>query len=396
MISVVQAMQCIEQAMPRRPSELVSIPEACGRVLANNVLAQRDQPPFDRVMMDGIAINFSAFADGNTKFQRQGVQAAGASPLSLIDTTHCIEIMTGAVLPELCDCIIPIEQIRLNEQEAELESGLPVRQWQFIHRKGSDYRQDHVLLTGGMLVGGPEMAVLASAGPATVRVAGIPSVMIFAVGDELVDPGVIPEPAQIFRSNDFAIDTLLRQAGLGNNVRARLPDDPEILRKEIELALLGHDIVVLTGGVSMGQYDYIPSVMKDLGVEILLHKVSQTPGKPMWVGRRGDSMVFALPGNPVSSLVCARRYVIPALHGAMGLHLPPEQLALNCSVELHNTLTRFIPVILHNGPHGVTAEPRVPNTSGDFHTLAGTSGFVELPGGSGTLATGNVLPLWRW
>lgn len=396
MISVAQAMQLIQQAMPGAETETVAIADACSRILAQDVCSPRDQPPFDRVMMDGIAIDFQAWTDGRTSFARQGTQAAGAPALTLDDPTRCIEIMTGAVLPANTDCVIPIEQVCLDGQHARLEAGVELKKWQFIHRAGSDYRQNDTLLRNGTLIGGPEMAVLASAGSASIKVARLPAIRICAVGDELVDPGEKMGPAQIPRSNDFAIDALLRTAGLGNNNRDKLPDDPAVLHREIGKALCERDVVVLTGGVSMGKYDYIPAIMKELGVDIILHKVAQTPGKPMWVGRKANRMVFALPGNPVSSLVCARRYVIPAIHGAMGWHQETEVVALSQSVQLNNKLARLVPVKLHRQASGMMAEPRLPNTSGDFHALSGTTGFVELPAGPGTVATGFSAPLWRW
>ena len=396
MISVVEATQRIKDALPACQTEKAALTDVAGRILAQQVRADRDQPPFDRVMMDGIAIAHDAFVRGSTRFQRQGIQAAGSSRQVLADPGNCIEVMTGSVLPEGCDCVIPVEQIRLTTEYAELEIGTAVQKSQFIHPAGSDYCSGDVLLEPGACIGGPEIAVLASAGAASVTVASIPSIMTVAVGDELIDPETRPGPAQIRRSNDYAINGLLRLAGLDDNTCHKLPDDPEQLRTGIEEALQKHEIVVLTGGVSMGKYDYIPSIMNELGVEILLHKVAQKPGKPMWVGRGRDRMVFALPGNPVSAMVCARRYVVPALQTAMDYSAPIETARLAEPLTMHNRLTWFVPVTLRHHESGMLAEPHLPNTSGDFHALASTTGFIELTANVDEFPAGYCAPLWRW
>ncbi|MDH3590039.1 MAG: molybdopterin molybdotransferase MoeA, partial [Gammaproteobacteria bacterium] len=309
---------------------------------------------------------------------------------------NCIEVMTGAVVPALCDCVIPIEEIQLTEQSAELLPDVSPRKSQYIHHRGSDYGKSDLLLEPGTRIGGPEMAVLASAGQATVGLAREPNFFIVAIGDELADPGTELGPSQIRRSNDFAIDTLLKETGFNTTRRSKLPDDPGVLRKTIAELLEQADILILTGGVSMGKYDYIPEIMNSLGVEILLHKIAQKPGKPMWVGRRRDTVVFALPGNPVSSLVCARRYVVPAIQDAMGFR--PQQEIARLGRPLHQAvpLTWFVPVILEPHESGMLATPRLTNTSGDFHTLAGTTGFVELAHEQTEFPAGHLAPFWRW
>src|SRR5690606_10279461 len=241
-----------------------------------------------------------------------------------------------------------------------------------------------VVLRRGMVVGGPEMAVLASAGRADVAVAALPSVAVVSTGDELVD---VDEPIalhQIRSCNDRAIETALARHQLGTVTRARLPDDERVLLDEIGRLHREHDVLILSGGVSMGQFDFVPAVLERLGVEVVFHKIEQRPGRPMWFGITRDSKpVFALPGNPVSTLVCTTRYVLPALRTSLGLApYRIEHAVLAADVRMPAHLGLFMPVVLESRADGVlAAEPRPTNTSGDFITLAGTDGFVELPRG---------------
>lgn len=387
MITVDDAWQRIATAMPRARTERRAVTECGGAILAEAVRAERDQPPFDRVMMDGIAV---AGDDGHRRrWAIQGTQAAGAATLALGGASHCIEVMTGAALPAGADTVIPVERLRVSAGHAELREDASYTCGQFVHARGSDYREGAALLAPGTQIGAPEMAVLASSGHGAVRVASAPGIALYAVGDELVDPGSPVGPSQIRRSNDLAIATLLAQRGYRPALSPVLPDDPDALHRALDAGLASHDVLVLTGGVSMGKFDYIPAVLDQLGVRIVFHKVAQKPGRPMWFGRRGQTVVFALPGNPVSALVCARRYVVPALEHAAGFVEREETVAVTSMPTPPTGLTAFVPVVVGTAP----AQPRPPNTSGDFHALAGTTGFVEVPPGS---SAKEPLRLWRW
>lgn len=395
MITVEEAAQQIEAAMPPRPVQQVTVAQAGLQILAEPVLAERDQPPFDRVMMDGIAIAHAALGTGTTRFRRTGIQAAGTEPKALADRGDCIEVMTGAALPAGCDCIVPVEQVSMDDTYASISDPDGIKARQFIHPRGSDYRSGRTILSPGTRLGAAEMAVLASSGSESVSVACQPAIEVLAVGDELVDPGAELASWQIRRSNDFAIETLLHGHQLTTTSRNKLPDNADVLEREIGDALKRCDVLVLTGGVSMGRYDYIPRIMQLLEVEILLHRVAQAPGKPMWVGRRGGTMVFALPGNPVSALVCARRYVVPAIESSIGIRPAGETAVLGAPIENATRLTRFVPVISERQETGTTLMPRPTNTSGDFHALAGTAGFVALAPGA-RVPAGATAEFWRW
>lgn len=397
MISVEEAEQLITEHMPRFGVEECPLSEAQGAVLAETVIAERDQPPFNRVTMDGIAIASSAWEKGIRSFILQHIQAAGAKESALESEASCIEIMTGAALPEGCDCVIPVERTRRDNDTISVSEDAQVARGHNIHSRASDYKQDSVLLTPGTIVRSPEMAVLASAGWPTVKVARQPKFRVIPVGDELVDVGEAIKSFQIRRSNDRAIVAGLRQHGFSEVTADHLPDDPAVLAERIELHMREADVLILSGGVSMGKYDYIPKIMKDLGVELILHKISQRPGKPMWFGiGPTNTAVFALPGNPVSALVCFTRYVIPAVAHGMGATRQVEQISLAGPVEFEPALTYFLPVKLGYNKWGMVANPAPTNTSGDFASLAGTTGFVALPKDVQSFPQGYTAPLYRW
>jgi molybdopterin molybdotransferase len=232
-----------------------------------------------------------------------------------------------------------------------------------------------------------------------VRVSSQPAFMVVSTGNELVEPGEPIAAQQVRRSNAYAVAATLRARGFGRVGDDHVPDDEEMLRERLKLHLTTHDVVILSGGVSMGKFDFVPKVLIELGVEEVFHKVAQRPGKPMWfgVGPHGQA-IFGLPGNPVSTLVCLIRYVIPAIAEAMGtrpvLH---ERLALAAPVAFDLPLSYFLPVSIEHDAWGRPwANPRPTNGSGDFLSLAGTDGFVELPPGPNTYPKGFVAGLYRW
>ena len=361
--------------------------------------AERDQPPFDRVAMDGMAVDSEALRRGVKRFRIQGMQAAGAPQLKLGGADDAIEVMTGAILPLGADCIIPIEQINIADGNASLNTTVVSVTYHNVDRRGNDSRQGTLLLEAGTLLRAPEIAVAASAGMARVRVSSQPAVMIVSTGDELIEPGEPIAYYQVRRSNAYAVAATLRMRGFGRIGDDHVPDDEYLMRERLALHLTTHEVVVLSGGVSMGKFDLVPKVLSQLGVEQVFHKIAQRPGRPMWfgIGPQGQA-VFGLPGNPVSTLVCLIRYVIPAIAEAMGTKRAlPERLALAAPVVFSHALAYFLPVAVEHDDWGRPwANPRRPNGSGDFLSLTGTHGFVELPPGPNTYPKGFVATLYRW
>jgi molybdopterin molybdotransferase len=349
--------------------------------------------------MDGIALQSEAARGGARRFRIQATQAAGDPALTLDAKSACIEVMTGAVLPLECDAVVPFEEIAARGGEAELAEGVAVEAWQNIHRRGTDSRQGALLLTAGTRLSAPEVAIVASAGMARVRVSSQPMVVVISTGNELVEPGEPILPHQVRRSNVYAVAGVLRRQGFQRVAEDHVRDDADELKQRLKLHLDTHDVVILSGGVSMGKFDLVPRALEELGVQAVFHRVAQRPGKPLWFGvAPSGAAVFALPGNPVSTLVCTTRYVVPALFAAMGQTRPPvEKIALGGPVTVKPALTWFMPVKLDADDWGRTwAVPAPTNGSGDFTALAGTDGFVELPPGPNTYAKGFVTRLYRW
>lgn len=399
MLTPAEAAAAIAARLP--PATVAELPlAACaGHTLRQEIVAERDAPPFDRVAMDGIAIVAAAVADGRREFRIAGTQGAGAVPLQLSSPGDCIEIMTGASLPAGCDAVVPVERIRVTDGSACLETGYAVAAWQNVHRRGSDARAGDRLLGPGTVLRGPEIAIAASAGMTALRVDHRPRIAVVSTGDELVPPGEPIQDHQLRRSNPQGLAAALALAGFTPQTDRHLPD-----RRDELLAVLGelldhHEVLVISGGVSAGRYDFVPGVLGELGIERVFHKIAQRPGGPMWFGvRPGGPAVFALPGNPVSVLVCLGRYVLPALRAATGAPVPqPRWVALAESCAVRPSLAFFLPVVLEYDDSGrALARPRPTRGSGDFVSLGGTDGFVELPPGPAIHPVGFGVKFYHW
>ena len=399
MLTPAEADLLIGQHLQCLPIESLPLAQCAGAVLRENIYAERDQPPFDRVAMDGVALDSGAAGAGARSFRIQATQAAGDPPLTLASPAECIEVMTGAVLPAGCNCVVPVEELTIAHGQAALAPASSVEPWQHVHRRGSDTRQGTLLVAAGVRLRAPEIAIAASAGMARIRVSSQPMLAVISTGNELVEPGEPVLAHQVRRSNAYAIVSALREHGFQRVADDHIADDSEQLCERLKFHLETHDVLVLSGGVSMGRFDLVPKVLQELGVRAIFHKVAQRPGKPLWFGvAPSGAAVFGLPGNPVSTLVCVARYVLPALFGALGQSPPPpERTALAAPVTVKAPLTHFLPVRFEQDDWGRTwAQPAPTNGSGDFTALAGTGGFVELPPGPNTYAKGFVTRVYRW
>jgi molybdopterin molybdotransferase len=393
------AEEAIYSRLTCLPIESLPLTQCVGGTLRENVYAERDHPPFDRISMDGIAVDSEALRRGQRRFRIQGTQAAGAPPVKLKSVDEAIEVMTGAILPPGADNVIPYEQLDLVDGFASIKSEVVTSPYHNIHRRGADGRQGRLLLESGTLLRAPEIAVVASAGMARVRVSSQPAIMVVSTGDELIEPGDAIADFQVRRSNAYAVAATFRRRGFGRVGDDHVLDNEDLLHERLSLHLTTHEVVVLSGGVSMGKFDLVPKVLMQLGVQEVFHNVAQRPGRPMWfgIGPHGQS-IFGLPGNPVSTLVCLIRYVIPAIAEAMGTkRAQPERLALAAAVTFKPALAYFLPVVIEHDDWGrAWANPKPPNGSGDFLSLAGTDGFVELPPGPNTYPKGFVTSVYRW
>lgn len=400
MLTPAEAEAQIALHVPLLPVESLPIGHCAGAVLREDVHAERDHPPFDRVMLDGIALRAAALTQGRRSFRIQATQAAGVEPVALAAAELCIEVMTGAVLPPGCDAVIPVEALEVRDGHALLKDGVTVAPGHGVHARASDLVQGSLLLRAGICLDAPEVSTAAGAGRARLRVSQQPAVMVVSTGNELVEPGEPMHDWQIRRSNAYGVAAALRRRGFQRVGDDHLRDDADELTARLRDHLGTHEVLILSGGVSMGKFDLVPKALAACGVRQVFHKVAQRPGKPLWFGTGpGGTAVFALPGNPVSTLVCLLRYVVPAIERAMGLRdaQPGERIALGAEVNWEPQLAGFLPVTIDIDAQGRPwALPVRVNGSGDFAALSGTRGFVELPSGPHLCPKGFVTRLYRW
>lgn len=381
------------------PAVRVSLEEAWGRVLAEDLFADRDLPPFDRVSMDGIAIHHAAWQKGARQFPIEAVQPAGSPRIRLKDSSSCIEVMTGAILPKGCDCVVPFESVDIKDGRARIREDFKLVAAQNVHEEGSDYKKGSRLLSRGCRLLPPQIAVAASVGKSKLMVSKDPRIAVVATGNELVEVDKPVKLFQIRQSNAHAIEAALRLQRYTDVQRLHIKDDRRDMMVSLRKVLKTSDVLILSGGVSMGKFDYVPEVLKELGVKVYFYKIKQRPGKPFWFGISGDGKpVFALPGNPVSTQVCFHRYVLPYLRKASGIREDVVEYAtLMEDVHIKISLTYFLPVKLTCGTDGhVTAEAVYPNGSGDYASLARSDGFVELGADTYDFPQGTTVRLYRW
>ncbi len=392
MISSSQALAYILDNSIDFGTEEVAMLESHHRVLKETIVADRDFPPFDRVSMDGIAIDFQAFKKGTTSFPIEAIQGAGQAAKSLTNSSGCIEVMTGSILPNNCDTVIRYEDLHIENQVASLTVN-ELSQGQNVHPQGSDRQKGEMLIRKNSRISAAEIGVLSTVGKTTVTVAKQPSVMIISTGDELVDIDQTPETHQIRRSNAYTLIALLNSLGL----RAKsdhIDDNYEQLKERISQYLDAYDVLLFSGAVSKGKFDYLPKVLDELGVEKKFHKVAQRPGKPFWFGIKNTTCIFAFPGNPVSTFIGCLKYFFPWYRKS--LELPYEvhgKAILGGDLTFKPALTYFLQVKLDVNGGLKIAKPISGNGSGDLANLVEVDGFLELPADKDIFISGETYPL---
>ena len=376
-------------------TETLPLAACTGRIYAGAPLrADRPLPPYHRVSMDGIALRHADL--GSQPLAVQATQAAGDPPLTLAGGSTCIEVMTGAVLPHGADTVIRYEDLQLGEGTARLLPGVAIVEGKNIHRRGTDCAAGTVLVQPGERLGAGHLSIAASTGHGSLVVKRLPRTLILTTGDELVPIEQKPLPHQIRRSNGVMLQSALTTWGLSCDT-LHLPDDYAKLLLQIKKALAEYDLILCSGGVSKGKFDYLPRVLAECGVQRQFHRLAQRPGKPFWFGAPPGAVVFALPGNPVSSLVCAHRYVRPYVRACLGAAPVPQYARLTTAFQFIPSLTYFLQVAVRTDDQGrIVARPFVGKGSGDFANLRHATGVLELPAGETTFAAGAVFRYWGY
>jgi len=390
MISVEEALKIVLSIPGNYGVEKVPLQHTFNRFLAEDIYSDRDSPPFDRVMMDGIAIDSSVLSDNQKdSFFIEGIQAAGDIQKVLNNKYNCLEVMTGAILPQNTDTIVPYEDIEIINNNAHLKKSVVPKT--YIHLKGSDHKKGILALPKSKRLNAADIGLLASVGISLVPVFKMPKIAVVATGNELVDVDAVPENHQIRMSNVYALQAALNADGIASTI-FHLIDDEVILLKQLSSIVYEYDVVLISGGVSKGKYDFVPEILDKLGVQKLFHQVAQRPGKPFWFGHQPlqNTHVFALPGNPVSTFVCYQFYFRHWLFASFGNQLKHPLIQLSGTTTANNNLSLFIPVVINNTGNEVTIVSN--NGSGDLFSLANIDGFILVPKGADIYIDKSLFP----
>ena len=356
--------------------ETILLANANGRILAEDVLADRDFPPFNRATKDGIAFWFDG-VDTSKPIQIEAVLGAGSPSIAIKSRTNCIEIMTGAVVPNNADTVVMYEHIDMKNGFVKLKK--QPKKGQNIHAKGSDEAKGTVVLNANTKISPAEIGVLASVGKSEVLVKKLPKITTIATGNELVEVDETPLPHQIRKSNMHSLYAALGREGISPK-HLHLKDDKESITSTLKKALVENDVLLLSGGVSKGKFDFIPDAFNELDVEKVFHRIAQRSGKPFWFGvhKVTNTVVFSFPGNPASTFANYHIYFKDWLFASLGMPIQKFEVILNDAFENTTSLTRFLRVKTHFEKGGLLANIIMGNGSGDLTSLAKSDGFIRL------------------
>ncbi len=393
MISVEAAQELILSAVKPAAPERLDLLNARGRVLTEPVEARTDFPPYDNSAMDGYAVRSTDALDGPLEVIE--MIAAGQLPTRAVAPGQAARIMTGAVMPEGADAVIIQENVTVNGQQITFEKLPPaeanVRKRAAFHQAGS------TLMAPGTVLGSGEIALLAAAQRSFVQVHRAPVVAVLSTGDELVGIDGILQGARIVDSNQYGLAAQILEAGAVPRLLGIAPDDPVQIRAGLEAALEA-DFVLTSGGASVGQFDYLPRLLEELGAEVLLYKINMKPGKPLLFGKLRNRLIWGLPGNPVSSLFCFWQFVRPAIRKFLGYpagrwHFPTVQAKLASPVRASGDRRAYLRGQVHLDGGGWTFAPYRTDNSGDLVSLVGINAFAWLEAGVTSAAEGESVPV---
>lgn len=384
MIPFTEALERLQNAAVKLPVERVSLAHANQRILAAPILADRDLPPFPKAAMDGYALQTP---QKGATFSIVAEQMAGEQPVSVNKPRECIKIMTGAHVHSDLRYVIPFEEVDVMDGGMKQVKDIARSN---ICQQGEDVKQGEVLVDEGTLVCPQHIGLMASVGVANPLVSCWPSVGVLSTGDELVGISDLPNQQQIRNSNGIQLCAQLQQIGITAVDYGIVKDEAETLEQRIAIALKAHDVVLLSGGVSKGDKDYVPAICESLGVEELFHGISVKPGRPTYCGRKEKTVVIGLPGNPVSVFVQFELLVKPFLYKLMGHDYQPEaqRCKLSQSYQRKNAKREvWIPVKLDDKNVFLSRY----NGSGDQVGLARSNGLMHCPAGVYELKKGDYV-----
>ena len=389
-----EALALVLEGIEPLEAETVPLPAGEGRVMAAEARAVIDLPPFDRTAMDGFAVRAADVHDGAV-LEVVGDLAAGGETLAIGPGTAA-RISTGAAIPEGADSILKVEDTSVSNGSVTAHAA--VREGLHIRRRGEDVVAGDVLARPGDVLTIPRLSALASAGVATVTVPRVPRVSVLVTGSELLPPGAPPEPGKIYESNSLVVTSLVRAVGAEVEQHPSVPDDFEATRAAVEQGLQA-DVLIVSGGVSVGPHDHVKPAFEACGVEEVFWRVRMKPGKPLWFGRRGSTLVFGLPGNPLSAIVGTAMFVLPALRALRGEPCVQPKLVKGRLGEpagpSDNRTTFLISKLVEDEDGVLVAWPTERQGSHMTGALGESDGFAIAAHGSGALRAGAEIDVLR-
>ena len=395
MISIEEALGIVLENIPERKTERVHFNKSFGRVLAEDIKATSDIPPFNRATMDGFAVRSADVQNAPVDLTLGGEARAGGGIPENLKPNEAISIMTGAPVPEGADAVQIVEVCAVSPCESKVTVLESIKPGDNIAPKGREAMAGDVIIKAGRVAGPAEIALLASFGYAEVTIYARPSVAILATGDELVEFYETPRPDQIRNSNAYCLAAQLRMIGIEADYLGIARDEKEYLRERI-LEGLKRDVLIITGGVSMGEYDFVRDVFEELGVEILISKVAIKPGKPTVFARKGDRLVFGLPGNPLSSMITFECFARPVLGRMCGMNQPELRRMRGALVEdVRQTpgRTSFLPARIEWTQNGWSVRPISWKNSADMIGFSSANATLIFPGERDLLSRGETVEI---
>jgi len=391
-LSVAAAQQCVLEAVAAFGTEQVKLEQSLGRVLAEEVCANRDQPPYDISAMDGYALRSADLANIPTTLEIIEDIKAGDMPAKTLASGQCARIMTGAPMPQGADAVIRVEDTEaLADNRVQINQS--VKPGNDIRRLGENMRNGEVVLAPGTEITPGVIGVLATVKRARAQVYRRPRVAILSTGNELEGLDEPVDPNKIPNSNSYALMGQVQVLGIEPVLLGIARDDPVELEQYLRRGL-EYDVLLVSGGTSVGVHDYVRPTIEALGAQMLFWRVAMKPGHPVAFGKVGEKIIFGLPGNPVSSMVCFEEFVVPALRRMMGharTHRRTIEARLTHNVKHQPGRTEFIRVLLAKEPGGYAATSTGAQGSGMLLSMARADGLAVLPADSNGLAAGSTV-----
>ncbi len=399
MIPVADAIQIVLDQTTSLPAESVALVDALGRILAEDIVADSDLPPFNRAQMDGYAIQAADVANTPARLRIVGESAAGAGWHQEMKAGEAVRIMTGAPVPAGADAVQQVELTREVNDANFVEILESVKTGRSIVKRADEIKAGETVLRAGEEISAAMIATLASFGYAQVKVGRRPHLAVMATGSELVVVDQKPGQDQIRDSNNYTIAAYASLAGANVERLPLVGDDTEELKRQIAKACEGSDMLITSGGVSMGVYDFTKAALKELGAEVFFERVALRPGKPTVFARLGSALVFGLPGNPVSVAVTFNlfaRTALRAMQGAKEAVLVPHTAVLAHDLKGSMDRESYLPAILRTDEKGTLwVEPLKWGGSSDFVSFARATALINVPSGVGRIEADSPVKVLR-